>query len=244
MLKNRHPLLGLCRFSAEPVFQMTEKYHTYLITLSVPGDIDRECYSDTVQYLCKKCSNIFAVIEMSNKLHFHATVCFRRPIAVKHIKETLWDIVKKYHPDAVRKHAIDVHVQYNHTWKDSYLIKDDSRKVLVDRYNHEEVSAFFPTAEQQSALIRVTETRVGDHALEPFWQKLLTGWTDHTCVTTYESALEYLRYRMYVTYESRIIRDPRTLCQMADVLRRLRTKDISPSAEDIRWYNQQIGNVL
>lgn len=220
-----------------------EKFHTWLCTISPKGDIDNECAQLLLRYFVKKCHFIYCVLETSDtgKLHLHASVCFKKQNSEKNIKDSCWKIVHKYHSDAVRSVAVDLHVQYDHRWKDSYLVKTDTCQVLFDNYNHEEVQKFFPSPEQQAALVRVTQTRRGDHALDPFWSKLLKGFEEYTSETSYTSALEYLRYGMYVSYQLRIVRDPRTLCQMADVLRRLRTKDISPSAEDIRWYNQQMG---
>lgn len=223
---------------------MSEKYSTYLITISVKGDLDDECAKDIKTYLAKKCRWIYAVLEYADKWHMHAACCYKNPTNAKSIKDSLWEKVKEYHADSVRKHAIHLSVMYNHNWFDTYLHKSESTKVLIDDYDKEQVGKLFPSIEQQEALIKITKTTPGEAALCPFWQRLLTGYEEHASEYTYKTAIEYIKYCMVITYEIKPITDPRKYRQMAAMLVMLKTKDYSMSHGDERYYMQETDSMV
>ena len=213
------------------------KLHTWELTVSTKGDIDDDCVGGIVAYFKKKCRYGFVVLEYAAKWHLHAVVCFKQPIEKKHIEETVWEKVKKYHPDSIKTKALKTVVQYDHDWRSNYLQKDEHKKVLWDHYHEEDYTKFFPSKEEQEKLIKAKESRTmaaSDHK-SPVFQRYLQMWTNYSTQDTYEAAVEWFKYAMYVECSIPIMVDQRRMRQNAWALHEFRTKNTKVTAEDRTW---------
>jgi len=219
------------------------KLHTWEITISTKEDFDEDAAACVVAYLRKKCRYGFVAYELSRKWHLHAAVCFKQAIEKKHFEETIWEKVAKYHSTSIKRVALKSIVQYDHDWRDSYLRKSSDTKILWDEYKTEDYTKFFPSKDEQEELVAAKETKTtaAKDTKDPRFTKYLQAWTEYTTDDTYESAVKWFKYAMYVEQTMPVIFDKRRLCQLAFALHEMRTKTIEPCAEEKRYGNQMVG---
>jgi hypothetical protein len=134
-------------------------------------------------------------------------------------------------------------VQYDHDWYDCYLRKADDTNILWDSYGKDDYTKFFPTQEEQEELVlaKETKTMAAKDTKDPRFTRYLQAWTEYSTDESYESAIKWFKYAMYVEQSMQVIFDKRRLCQLAYALHEMRTKTIEPCAEEKRYGNQMIG---
>jgi len=219
------------------------RLHTWEITISTVEDFDEDCARAVVAYFKKKCRYGFVAYECSRKWHLHAAVCFKQPMEKKHFEETIWQKVEKYHPTSKKRMALVSVVQYDHMWRDDYLRKSKDTKVLWDEYKSEDYAKFFPSQEEQDELklAKETKTMAAKDTKDPRFTRYLQMWTEYSTDETYEGAVKWFKYAMYVEQTIMVIPDKRRLCQLAFALHEMRTKTIEPCHEERRYGMQMVG---
>ena len=158
----------------------------------------------------------------------HAAVCFKHSIEKKHFEETIWEKVIKYHPSSIKRVALKSVVQYDHDWHDDYLQKTEDKQVLWDSDAKDDYAKFFPTPEEQSDLVAAKESQTvsAKDTKDPRFTRYLQEWTAYSTDDTYESAVKWFKYAMYVERSMQVIYDKRRLCQIAFALHEMRTHSI------------------
>lgn len=219
------------------------RFHTWEITVSTVEDFDEDSARAVVAYLKKKCRYGFVAYECSRKWHLHAAVCFKQPMEKKHFEETIWEKIEKYHPTSKKRIALVSVVQYDHMWRDDYLRKSADTKVLWDDYKSEDYAKFFPTQEEQDELklAKETKTMAAKDTKDPRFTRYLQMWTEYSTNDTYEAAVKWFKYAMYVEQTIQVIPDKRRLCQLAFALHEMRTKTIELCHEEKRFGEQMLG---
>lgn len=216
------------------------KVLTLRITISTKDHIKDGAVNRIKQWALKKCKHAYIVVEPSptGRRHLHAAVCLKAPAEGNDVVGYLWKIVKEYHPDAVRKVAMNKHVMYDHKWYDEYLRKEGSVEVVLDSYNKDEVARCFPTAEEQQQLMDHVVEATTDAPKDPYYDQLCRDWTEYDeDDTSYESAVKYLKYAMFAARTIRVISDQRRVCQTAWALWHYRNRRIEVDAGDKAYCN-------
>lgn len=225
------------------------KLHTFRVTISVPTDVSDSTVQAVKTYVAKKCHYAYIVCERgtTGKRHLHALVCLKSPMEGNDLIGNFWKhYVQPFHSDAIRKHAMNIHVQYDHTWYDEYLNKEQQKEVIWDDYDRDEVAKFFPTDEEQERLMQAVVTGRSDNGVgDPYIDRLVNQWTEYDpSGSDYEDAGRYINYRMYVARDITCIRDVRRLSQLCWTMYCYRNKRVDNSTEFIRLGNQMTGNCL
>jgi len=217
------------------------KLQTFLITLSPKTDVTEDTQTKFVKYIQKMTTYHFIVGETSDngKYHIHACCVWSHAVDKRNIHDYWSKLLVKDYPGSIGRYACKITTQYNHTWYDEYLRKGGT--VLSDNYVRDEVTRFFPTEEQQSQLIELkgnTEARL--HLAD----QLLIEWVDKDPTdATYEGAIRFLKYRMYVENKTPYYIDNRKLCQICWFLYEKRNKILEPNVEEKNFGNKMTGNM-
>jgi len=221
------------------------KFHTWLITLSPREDIDRTCAEEVVKYLKCKCRYGYVVLEHAAKWHLHAAVCFKSPIEKKHFEATIWSKIEKFHSSSIKRIALKSTVQFNHDWHTQYLQKDSNRIVIWNKYDIDDYSKFFPTEEEQVELQLAKDAKapMAAESVDPYYARLEREWEEYSPEVSYEEAVKFLQYSMYVSRTARVISDQRRLHQTAFALFKYRAHDISLSVEAVRYGHLMDGTI-
>lgn len=207
---------------------------TFLLTVSVPGHLSRDTVGMIEQWVRKRTLHAYVVVERgsTDREHLHAVLVFKDPMLACKIRENVWDrYVKKFHPDAIGRRAVLCTVQYDHSWYDEYLKKETGARVIVDTYDREKITDFFPTKEVQEELVSRAAKR---HAGDPGMLEHLERWKTFTEDSTKESALRYFKTRMYIERDMMIITDKKRLVDKALALYEFRNGIVEPSASEKR----------
>jgi len=219
---------------------------TFLLTVSTRDPVTLECQEAIVKYVKEQCCFAFVVTEhgKNGKLHLHAFLCFDTHRERKKLQENINNrLVKKNgHPDAKNGLATKVTVAYKHDWYDTYLRKEEDAQVLYDNYNRELVTDYFPEQAVQEYL------QAHSRASGPVDQHMAEHkrrWTaSYPDDSSYESAIQYLKRRMYVEEDMMIIQDKRRLTQLAYALYEYRNKIIEANVEERNYASRMTGNAL
>jgi len=197
---------------------------TFLLTVSVKGDLSEESYTKITNYV-KKCKYGYVVLETAaNKIHLHACLAFETHRNESKLRENIWDrYVKKHHPDSIGEVAVKMSVQYNHTWYDEYLSKEEERRVLYDNYDRDAITSLFPDAHTQDILQSAGKhvprgpcATMLDH--ESRWIKMFPD------DSSLESAERYYALRGYVHRDMNIPVDPKLQANFVIQLYHFRNK--------------------
>lgn len=214
-----------------------------MVTVSPKEDISKECLERCIRELGKY-QGAYAVLERgtSGKLHLHAACCAFNCKETKHWKEQWVNIMIKYHPDSNKKKGVDVRVMYDHRWYQEYLKKEEGVQIVYDKYNAEIIGNYFPTEEVQTKLQAISnKCNVGDKYMAEHEERWINYDPDNT---SYESAIEYLKYRMNYVRDLQVIRDKRHLCNLAFALYEYRNKIFKPCVEEINHGSRMSGNYV
>lgn len=209
-------------------------HHTFLLTISTKDDVSAPTEGKLIKYLTKNFDHAYGVAERdrSGIRHLHFALCSALPRQSSNIHDDVWKRhVRPHHGDSIGRYAVVVTVMYNHDWHTSYLRKEEGCEVLIDRYDPDLVSTFFPTPEQQEKLIQTKGKRIAD----TYVHSLSAAFQEFTEECSPGSALDYLRTRMFITHDMAVILDERRLRQLALALYRYRSNDIRRSLDDDHW---------
>lgn len=222
------------------------KLSAFRITISTKDDVKDAVVNRVKAWALKKCLYGYIVVEHApgGRKHLHAAVCLRTPAEGNDVIGYLWTIVREYHPDAIRRVAMNKHVMYDHGWYDEYLKKDQNVQVIWDNYPKDEVAKFFPTEQEQEQLMsRVVESST-DAPKDPRYARLCREWTEYEPVdVSYEAAVRFLKYVMFAAKTETVISDHRRMCQTAWALWHYRSGRIEVDSGDRAYCNQLTANV-
>lgn len=222
------------------------KFVTFRVTVSVPGDLSKECETKIVSYFKKKALYAYVVIEYgaSVKRHLHAAVCMKEPMEGNNLIGYMWKIVKEHHPSANRKYAMNKHVMVDNAWYNDYLKKEVGVEVIYDNYDKDAIEEHFPTEEEQEALMAHVTEGTTDKPVDGYYSRMEEKWIafspdDHS----WESAIRFLQDAMFVTRTERVISDTRRFNQVAWSLFCYRTKRVSLDEVHRQYMYNQIGGL-
>lgn len=225
------------------------KLFTWRLTVSVKGDLLKECEKKVLAYLTKRCRFVYAVAERgsSNRRHMHAAICFKQEIDRHHLIGYIWKMVQEYHADSLRRHAVNLHAMYDNTWHSEYLQKENDCEVLYNNYDPEKIAEYFPTQSEQEELMLHVVDGTDDRVADPYIDKLVNQWTEHDPNerverVTYERACRYLKYCMFDARTMRCISDNRRFCQLAWTMFQYRTRRTEIDVAELNYGNIQTGN--
>lgn len=222
----------------EKVFDGKFLFSTFLITISPKEDIEDLCVQKLCQRFAKLAASLYVVLEhgKSGKKHLHACICAREKKETRRLQNDFWVIVKKFHPTSIGGIAVKVQVMPGPDWIDDYLRKEDDVTIVVNKWVEDEVRPFYPTACEQLALIAATKKKIGD----PYMDVHCLAWEEmFPADSSYCSAICYLRTRMNVTRDMRVIQDLRRLRQFAMALHHYRERVAYVLPGDKRFYDTE-----
>ena len=205
------------------------QHHTFLLTISTKDDVSEETTKLLLKYLSKNFDHVYGVAEHGNtgKRHLHFCMCSMRARQSSSLHDDIWKRhVRPYHKDSIGHKAVLVTVMYNHEWYNEYLKKESDVEVLLDSYDPDVVTQYFPTQEEQEKLIQTKGKRIADS----YVHGLSVQYKDECPDCSPGSALDYLRTRMFVQKDMAVILDERRLRQLALALYRYRSCDITLDA--------------
>lgn len=217
---------------------------TFNLTISPKEPVTKECQEAIVRYVKKECAYSYVVVETgkSGKLHLHACMIFSTHREKKKLQENINNrIVRKTgHPSAKNGLATQVQVCPGHKWYDEYLRKEEGVIVLHDAYDREHVEPYFPEVALQEYLQNHTRSSgPADKYMAEHKRQWIDRFPDDT---SYESAIQYLKHRMYVLEDMIIIQDKRRLCQLAYSLYEYRNQITDACVEEINHGSRMTGN--
>lgn len=219
---------------------------TFLLTVSPREDVTLECQNSIIKYVREQCLFGYVVTEngRSGKLHLHAVMVFDSHREKKKLQENINNRVVKRngHPDAKNGIATYVQVCPGHKWYDEYLRKEGTCNVLYDRYNREEVTQYFPTeAVQEFLQTHTRSSSVADKYMDELERKWIDRFPDDS---SYECAIEFIKYRMFVQRDMICIRDKRKRCELAWTLYEYRNQIVTADVEERNYGNRMTGNFV
>lgn len=205
----------------------------FLLTISPREPVTEELQKSIVSYVKLQCQYSYVVTETgkSGKLHLHALLVFATHREKKKLQENINNriVQKNGHPTAKNGLATLVTCQHDHKWYDEYLRKEESVHVLFDNYHRELVTPYFPEPEVQAYL--QTHCRTGG-PVDKHMAEHKRRWIEFSADGSYESAIKYLKTRMYVLEDMVIIQDKRRLTQLAYALYEYRNQIVDMNAEE------------
>lgn len=217
------------------------KLRSFRITVSVPGDISTSVVDKICGYLDKKMKYAYVVLENgdSGKLHLHACIVTMLPTAKGSIVGHIWkNLVKPVHTDAIRSFAVKGNAMVDHAWYDEYLQKENTKQVVLNRYERDEVTKFFPTEEEQKILmehvLRGTNDRTNRYIkLAHEWEDAKPDGGNLLCCH------HYLAKRMYgIEADLDPITDPVKMRQFVVAVWKCRYNDYAPNDSDKAYYDK------
>jgi hypothetical protein len=219
------------------------KARTFLITLSPKTDLTDDTIEEFKNYIKKKTQYAYIVTETGDngKKHLHCCAVWSMDVHKRNIHDYWSKKMTQEYPGSIGRYAVKVTVQYDHKWYDEYLRKGGD--VIYDEYDRDAVTKFFPSAEKQARLIELKgatpEMRV--HILD----QMLAEWLDkEPNDSSYESAIRFVKYRMYVENKTPYYVDNRKLCQACWFMYEKRNQIVQPNAEEINYGSRMTCNGL
>lgn len=216
---------------------------TFNITLSPITDVTDDTIKQFKTYL-KKQLYAYGVSEIgtNGKKHLHAVFVTRTSQEKRNIQSYWAKIMCRDYPGSKGRYACVVVTVYDHKWYDDYLRKGG--EVIIDNYDRDAVSSYFPTESEQARLIGAKIESIG--AGKPsFFQRLRTDWeTAYEGDSSYECAVRFLKQQMYIEESISIIADKRRLCQIAFALYEYRNGIDEPNVEERNYAARMTGNTI
>jgi len=214
--------------------------HTFLLTVSTKGDISPECIKTLVKHFRSVTVHAYVVTEHgeSGKLHLHGVLVYKEPRNPKKLHENLWDRqVKPHHPDSIGRYAVKFQVCPGHDWYDTYLQKECDATVVLDTYDREAVTPYFPTAAVQQVLVELHQAK-GKKSCNEWWDKHSSAWEGSAFENTPEGAACYFKQCFLDGSVNRIKRQ-RDLVDAARGLWEHRNRIVTLSEREI-WMLKQL----
>lgn len=217
--------------------KFTDAFRAYQLTISPKGDISDVVVRRVRKWLSKTCLYVYAVIEgtSTGKRHLHAAMYFEDTKNKKQLQEYVWKIVKVEHKDSIGKFAVKVQVMPGSNWVDEYLRKEKDVEVVINVLPEErdELLGFYPSAEDQEALIQATSQPFqGDRFLDLHEGEYKRYLERESVVSTIGTATEYFLWRVNVDRTLPRLRDSRTYVNMGLALHRYISMDKSLTSEE------------
>lgn len=209
---------------------------TFKVTLSPPGDISDEM----VNWFLKtyQSNNKFVVCERgkSGQRHMHALLQFDSHKQRKCIMDVIRRSLHRIHPDSSRA-ALHVCVAYDLKWFEEYLRKEDGvENVDTNDFDDRYFRKNLPSAETQLFL----QAKQGSNSTSNFtlrWTTLEKQWIEYKPDdASYESAVRFLKRRMFKIREMEPIVDQRRFCQLAYTLWQYRNKRTNADPADLLYF--------
>jgi len=216
---------------------------TFNITLSPISDVTDETIKQFKCYL-KKQLYAYGVSEIgtNGKKHLHAVFVTKMPQEKRNIQSYWAKIMMRDYPGSQGRYACVVVTVYDHKWYDDYLRKGG--EVIIDNYDRDAVSGYFPTESEQAGLIGAKIESLGE-AKSSFFQRLRTDWVlAYENDSSYESAVRFLKQQMYIEESISIIADKRRFCQIAFALYEYRNGIVEPNVEERNYAARMTGNTI
>lgn len=216
------------------------------ITISVKEDIDAQAVSKLKNWAQKKALYCYAVLEReTSKEHFHACVFCMDTQNPKSIRDTLWKLVKPFHPTSIGRFAVHVQACPGRKWIDEYLQKESTREIIINSLptDLDDLEDYFPDETVQDLLKKKFEKHESN-VIDLFYANHEVHYKEYlheeSYVSSIETALKYFQNRMYVKKDMKVIEDQRRLFQKAICLHRYSSEDDSISAEQRRQYLREV----
>lgn len=228
--------------SPEKVIPENLKCQTFLITLSPKVDVTDETVKQFKNYILKKTLYSFIVTEVGDngKKHIHAACTWSVPIDKRNIHDYWSKKMVESYPGSIGRYACKVTIQYDHKWYEEYLRKGG--EVIYDNYERGGVEECFPSAEQQARLCEIKgapEVRL--HLLD----QMLAEWVDKDTVdSSYESAIRFMKHRMYVENKTPYYADARKMHEACWFLYEKRNQIIEANVDDRNFGARKTGNTI
>lgn len=218
------------------------KCFTFLITLSPKLDLSEQTISQFRSYITKKTKFAYVVTEHgeNGKLHLHAAACFNYATEKRNIQDYWAKKMTVDYPGSIGRYACKVTIQYDHKWYNEYLRKGGN--VIYDKYNVDAYSEYFPTIEQQRRLCELKGSpEIRMHILD----EMLAEWIDQDNLdSSYESAVSYMKYRMYALNKTPYYTDARKLHDICWFLYEKRNKVYECNVDDRNYGARKSGNSI
>lgn len=209
---------------------------TFNLTISAKEDFSHEARDKLLKWIKSSTVHAYVVTERgtTDREHLHAVLVFKEHRDARKIQENVFQrFVKPFHPTAIGKYAVQVHVLYDHKWYETYLQKEASRVVHWDTYDKERVEHYFPAQATQEFLQTTCRKRKGPEAAS-YITEHVSGWEASSFENTPEGSLCYLKHRMFALRDLVPIADKRKLVEKAYMYWEYRNAIETPCAEEAR----------
>lgn len=227
---------------SQTVRQVMSLCKAFNITVSVKEDISEEAVRKLKSWTERKALYAYAVLENETaKRHFHASVFCDDVQNARNIHDTLWKLIKPFHPTSIGRFAVHVQACPGRKWIDEYLQKESSREILVNRLptNLDDLDDYFPDEEVQH-ILQEKASKKQDSVCDPWYATQEVHYKEwlreNDKVSSQIDALEYFKYRMFVKKDMRVVEDRRRLMQKALCLHEYSMEIQAPTAEERRQY--------
>lgn len=218
------------------------KCQTFLITLSPKTDLTDETVKEFIAYIKKKTQYAYVVTEIGDKgkLHLHCAAVWNMLVDKRNIFDYWAKKMVQGYPGSIGKYAVKVTIQYNHDWYDEYLRKGG--RVEYNTYVRDEVTKYFPTRELQQ---RLCELKGAPEMRMHIADQMLSEWiSKDPSDSSYESAIRYIKYRMYVENKTPYYIDARKMRELCWFMYEKRNQVLEPNVEDKNFASRMTGNFV
>lgn len=188
---------------------------SFLLTVSVKGDLSVESEEKVVKYLRKNTLMHHAVIEMGehHRRHLHACFIYKEGCHKHKVQNNVWTrFVKPYHEDSIGKFAVKVQVCPGNKWYHEYLQKEQDVQVLSTNWDPSAAEEHFPTPAVQEAL--QAKASINKTAC-PAVEARVIEWSTSSFENTPEGAAMFIKHCMNVAKTMVPISDKRKLVEKA-----------------------------
>lgn len=212
---------------------------SFLLTVSVKGDISIECQEALVRYHRKNTLMHHVVIEHgeSGKRHLHSCFIFKTPAQRGKVKNNVWTrLVKPFHGDSVSGVAVVVQVCPGNDWYSKYLQKEQDVQVLSTNWDPEAAIPHFPTQQVQEAL--QSKSKLASVS-SPYIEKRVVDWIASSFPNSPEGSLQFLKHCMFVDKNMIPISDPRKITEKAFMHYQYRNGVTDPTEREL-WLLKQL----
>jgi len=220
---------------------MTQNFETrsFLLTVSVKGDLSIECEEALVKFIRKNTLMHHVVIEhgSSGKRHLHACMIFKKARTGPKLENNLHErFIKPFHADSPQRFATKVQVCPGNNWYNEYLTKEQDVQVLSTSWDPEAATDHFPTQQVQEALQAKSKMA---SVSSPHIEKRVAEWIASSFENSPEGSLCFLKHCMYVDKSMIPIADPRKLTEKAFMHYQYRNGITDPTERE-RWLLKQL----
>jgi hypothetical protein len=208
--------------------------------------VSSACQQALVKYMQANTLYAYCVTETgkSGKLHLHAVMVYSNHKERKKLSENITNryVKPNGHPEAKNGLAVKVQVCPGHKWYDEYLRKESGVTILYNNYDRECVTEYFPDeATQEFLQVRHNSSGPADKHMAEHKRRWIERYPDDS---SYESAIQYVKERMYVLEDMIIIQDKRRLTQMCYALYEYRNAIIEANVEERNVASRMTGNFV